>query len=86
LRTAVMNAIHNTVKFSPERGILRIRHTTRSHNSTTIQLAVEDEGPGISPGDREDHNDSAQSLVRRKGPRCKRFDLVVDRYRLIHQT
>lgn len=53
LRIALMNVIHNAVKFSPRGGLLRICYALCDASPHIIQISVEDEGPGIANGEHE---------------------------------
>ncbi|SDE93930.1 sensor histidine kinase [Terriglobus roseus] len=53
LRIALMNVIHNAVKFSPRDGSLRIGYALCDTDSQAIQVAVEDSGPGIANGEHK---------------------------------
>ena len=53
LRTALMNVLHNAIKFSPESGIVRISYRWSKSHPRLLQLRVEDEGPGIAAGEHE---------------------------------
>lgn len=52
LRTALMNVIHNAVKFSPAQGVLRIEYGVCAQTHQ-IQLSIQDEGPGIALGEHD---------------------------------
>lgn len=49
-RQALQNLIDNAIKYSPEGGAVRV---TLRETSSEVQISVADEGPGISPGNRE---------------------------------
>lgn len=49
LQTAVDNLVANAVKFTPDDGVITIEMAARG---TTVQVLVEDSGPGISEEDR----------------------------------
>ena len=51
LRTAIMNVLHNAIKFSPRQGVIRIAYEGTSTTGRAIQLCVKDEGPGIPDGE-----------------------------------
>ena len=53
LRVAILNVLHNALKFSPARGQLKIRYQQTSEARATVLVAVEDQGPGIAPGEYE---------------------------------
>lgn len=50
LRIAFMNVLHNAVKFSPRNSILK---TSWTRQGGVVQIAFQDQGPGIPPGERE---------------------------------
>lgn len=50
VKIAVMNVIHNAVKFTPVGGRIEVRVES---NESVIHVDVDDSGPGIPPGDRE---------------------------------
>lgn len=49
IRTALMNVIHNAIKFSPEGG--RIRVSLKRASPTSTAILIEDEGQGLSAAD-----------------------------------
>ena len=51
LRHAVLNLMENAVKYSPSSGLIRI-HLKRCDDQF-VEVAVEDQGPGIPEGDRD---------------------------------
>jgi heavy metal sensor kinase len=51
LRVAIMNVLHNAVKFSPKESTLRIQYTTVEGGQ--LRLSVQDEGPGLAGDDHE---------------------------------
>ncbi len=53
LRTALMNILHNAIKFSPQSGIIRIAYKRSEAHPQFLQLEVQDEGPGIAKGEHE---------------------------------
>ena len=53
LRVAILNVLHNALKFSPVSGELKIRYQQASEVRATILVTVEDQGPGIAPGEYE---------------------------------
>lgn len=53
LRIALMNVIHNAVKFSPRDGSLHISYSLCDASPQVIQVSVEDEGSGIAKGEHE---------------------------------
>lgn len=50
LRIAFMNVVHNAVKFSPRKGVLRISWRAAPDR---LSVAIQDEGPGIAGNERE---------------------------------
>jgi two-component system sensor histidine kinase TctE len=50
LREALANLIHNALEYAPSRGRVTVRTGVRNHRPF---LEVEDDGPGIPPGERE---------------------------------
>jgi signal transduction histidine kinase len=53
LRIAVLNVLHNALKFSPRGSILRISYSLDQSDHPTLLVAIQDEGPGIQRGDHE---------------------------------
>jgi heavy metal sensor kinase len=53
VRAAIMNILHNAVKFSPPRSTLRIDFATYESTQRFAQLSVHDQGPGIRPTEYE---------------------------------
>ena len=52
LRRAIGNVIENAVRYTPERGSVRIRTRLVSEDGGAfVRIDVEDDGPGIAPGD-----------------------------------
>ncbi|MCU1321716.1 MAG: integral rane sensor signal transduction histidine kinase [Acidobacteriaceae bacterium] len=52
IRVALLNVLHNAVKFSPERTTLRISYEPREHDGQNFYAVwIHDSGPGISPGE-----------------------------------
>jgi heavy metal sensor kinase len=51
IRVVVLNVLHNAVKFSPNGSTLRIAYATLEESSSFVRLTVQDEGPGIYPGE-----------------------------------
>jgi len=47
IRQAVVNILHNAVKFTPDGGSIRAR--VQCIGDSQVELAIEDSGPGISP-------------------------------------
>jgi len=52
LRVAVLNVIHNAVKFSPNNSIIRVAFE-RPALAPVIRLTIEDHGPGFSAGEHD---------------------------------
>lgn len=50
LRQAILNIIHNAVKFSPEGGAITVR-VQHEHAPDRVSLEIADTGPGIAPED-----------------------------------
>ena len=53
LRVALLNVLHNALKFSPAQSTLTISYELLTSQPNKIQLTVEDQGPGIAPGEHE---------------------------------
>jgi heavy metal sensor kinase len=53
LRTALLNVVHNAIKFSPAGSSLRITYSSLEGVPPLIELEVQDEGPGIASGEHE---------------------------------
>ncbi|WP_047497206.1 ATP-binding protein [Terriglobus sp. TAA 43] len=53
LRIALMNVIHNAIKFSPRDQLLCIGYTLNDVGPQAIQISIEDRGPGIADGEYE---------------------------------
>jgi signal transduction histidine kinase len=53
IQQAIANLVDNALKFSPERGTVRVSASV----STTIRIAVSDQGPGIPQDEREKATD-----------------------------
>jgi heavy metal sensor kinase len=53
VRAAIMNILHNAIKFSPLGSTLRIDFSTHQSNRRFVELTVQDQGPGISPFEHE---------------------------------
>ena len=49
---AVLNVLHNAIKYSIERGVVSIS-AAREENSGRVTLSIQDSGPGIHPEDLE---------------------------------
>jgi signal transduction histidine kinase len=53
IRSAMMNVVHNAIKFSPSDSTITIRHALKTMDRTIFELSVEDQGPGVEPSERE---------------------------------
>lgn len=53
LRTALMNVLHNAIKFSPDGSRLVIDYQPESGIRAMLQLVVTDQGPGIEKGEHQ---------------------------------
>lgn len=53
LRVALMNVIHNALKFSPDASTLKISYQRLAVPEARVRLIVQDEGPGIAAGEHE---------------------------------
>jgi heavy metal sensor kinase len=54
IRLAIMNVLHNAIKFSPQHSKVTIRYSsTLLDDREAEQVCIKDSGPGISPEDRE---------------------------------
>jgi heavy metal sensor kinase len=53
LRVSLMNVLHNALKFSPDNSVITITYQRSSNPRETVRLVVQDEGPGITPGEHE---------------------------------
>jgi signal transduction histidine kinase len=52
IRVALLNVLHNAIKFSPEHATLRILYSRQEHSGKLFQkVCIHDSGPGISPGE-----------------------------------
>jgi signal transduction histidine kinase len=47
IRSAIMNVVHNAIKFSPANSSVTVVHTVVGTQGEQIELSVQDEGPGI---------------------------------------
>jgi len=47
IRSALMNVIHNAIKFSPADSKVTIAHNVTGAQGEQIELSVQDEGPGV---------------------------------------
>ena len=53
LRIAILNVLHNAVKFSPTGSTLRISYTLFDKPSPTLRIGFQDQGPGIAAGEHQ---------------------------------
>lgn len=53
LRMAVLNVLHNALKFSPDRATLRISYARIETPAPALEISIEDEGPGIPHGEHD---------------------------------
>jgi heavy metal sensor kinase len=53
LRIALMNVLHNAIKFSPYGGEVRVEYQRSSEHANIVQLYVQDEGSGIAKDEHE---------------------------------
>ncbi|WP_263357285.1 ATP-binding protein [Acidicapsa ligni] len=53
LRIAILNVLHNAVKFSPTGSTLRISYNQLDKLSPTLCIGFHDQGPGIATGEHE---------------------------------
>lgn len=53
LRVAILNIVHNALKFAPNGSVLRITYTQDRPELPRCRVAFQDEGPGIQTGDYE---------------------------------
>jgi signal transduction histidine kinase len=53
IRSAIMNVIHNAIKFSPLESAVRITYKVVGLQDERIELSVQDEGPGIKNSELE---------------------------------
>ena len=52
MRVAFLNVLHNAVKFSPDRSVLRIAYGSLKREGHTFhRISIHDSGPGIAPGE-----------------------------------
>jgi signal transduction histidine kinase len=51
LRVAVLNVLHNALKFSPNGSVLRITYSQLENPAHTLRIEFQDQGPGIAPGE-----------------------------------
>jgi signal transduction histidine kinase len=53
VRAAIMNILHNAIKFSPIGSSLRIDFANHQSSQRFVELSVQDQGPGIGPSEHE---------------------------------
>lgn len=51
LRVAILNVLHNALKFSPNGSTLRVSYSRSEDSPPKLRIAFQDQGPGISPGE-----------------------------------
>jgi heavy metal sensor kinase len=49
MRMALMNVLHNALKFSPNNSTIKVSFARLQSRAPWLQISIEDEGPGISP-------------------------------------
>ena len=53
MRAAIMNVLHNALKFAPPHSRIYVRYADSTVRSGFAEISFEDEGPGIRPSERE---------------------------------
>lgn len=53
LRVAFLNVLHNAIKFSPQQSVLVISYTGLEGSPPVMCITVQDQGPGIIPGEEK---------------------------------
>jgi signal transduction histidine kinase len=53
MRVALVNVLHNAVKFSPMGSILRMNYTSQGEPEPFVEVSVQDEGPGLAPDEHQ---------------------------------
>jgi heavy metal sensor kinase len=53
LRVAMLNVLHNALKFSPSGSTIKISYGNPDAREESICVVVEDQGPGLAPGEHE---------------------------------
>lgn len=53
LRTAFLNVLHNALKFSPSKSILKISYSRSEAPIPRLLIVLQDQGPGIAPGEHQ---------------------------------
>jgi heavy metal sensor kinase len=53
LRIAILNVLHNALKFSPTSSTIKISYSQPDNPTPSIAIAFEDQGPGIAAGEHQ---------------------------------
>jgi len=53
LRIAIVNILHNALKFSPNGSVLRISYARPENVAPHLRVTFQDQGPGIAPGEHQ---------------------------------
>ncbi|QMV18437.1 HAMP domain-containing protein [Granulicella sp. 5B5] len=53
IRSAIMNVVHNAIKFSPADSIVTVTYSINQSQSTFVEMTVTDQGPGIESSEGE---------------------------------
>jgi signal transduction histidine kinase len=53
LRVAILNVLHNALKFSPNGSTLRISYLQSENPTPILTIEFQDQGPGIAPGEHQ---------------------------------
>jgi heavy metal sensor kinase len=53
IRSAIMNVVHNAIKFSPSDATVTVTYSALESQGEWVELAVEDQGPGIETSEVE---------------------------------
>lgn len=53
IRSAVINVVHNAIKFSPPNSVVTVTHSAIGERRELVELTVQDQGPGIEESERE---------------------------------
>jgi signal transduction histidine kinase len=53
IRSAIMNVIHNAIKFAPSNSTVTIMHSVVGAQDEQVELSVQDQGPGIDSSELE---------------------------------
>lgn len=51
LRVALLNLIHNAIKFSPDGSLLKVGYGLHPDPHPQVRITIQDQGPGIAPGE-----------------------------------